>query len=128
MSAMKTAQANCRYPGCHALLTAPGSIRDGIGPRCKAKLRATAAVMETALAGLSEAQKARALALISSGSVVLTSRPGTYRVPSSDGETTYLVTTARCGCRGASYRHLCSHIGAVRCLEAVKAASRVRAA
>lgn len=125
MATTKTAQANCRYPGCHRLLTAPGSVRDAFGPRCKAKLRATAAVMETALAGLSEAQRTKALGLIRSGSVVLTSRPGTYRVPSSDGITTYLVNTAGCPCPA---RRLCYHVGAVRCLEAVTAASRKRAA
>lgn len=81
--------------------------------------------MESALEPLSEAQKARALALIGSGEVKPTSRPGTYSVPSSDGTTTYLVTANYCPCLS---RVICYHVGAVRAVSAVRASSMRRAA
>jgi len=98
---------------------------DGYGPRCRARLRAAQAVMEQALEGLSERQKDKALALISSVSVVLTSRPGTYSVPGSDTKVVYITTTASCTCPA---RVICKHMGAVRAIEAVRAASTRRAA
>lgn len=115
----------CRYPDCNRSLRSARSAAEGIGPRCKAKLRAAQAVMETALAGLSEAQKVKALALINSGEVKPANRPGWYSVPSSDGRTTYIVTSDFCPCPS---RVICKHIGAVRCVEAVRAASMRKAA
>jgi|GEM_PF-3347397 len=109
--------------GCGRTLRKPSP--DGYGRVCRAKLRKLAAVMESALEPLSEAQRAKAIALINSGKVSQTSRPGTYSVPSSDGTTTYLVTTAYCPCKA---RVICYHVGAVRCVEAVRASSMRRAA
>lgn len=116
--------ARCRK--CKRPLRVPSP--DDLGRVCRAKLRAAQAVMETALAGLSEAQKVKALALIGSGEVKPANRPGWYRVPSSDGVTTYLVSWSNCGCRAADFGNLCAHVGAVRCIEAVKANSMRRAA
>ncbi len=81
--------------------------------------------MESALEPLSEAQKVKALALIGSGEVKPANRPGWYRVPSSDGVTTYLTASDFCPCIA---RVVCAHMGAVRAIEAVRAASMRKAA
>ena len=104
--------------GCGRTLRKPSP--DGYGRRCRARLRKMAALIETAIEPLSTGQRIKALALINSGEVKPTSRPGTYSVPSSDGKTTYLTTTADCPCRA---RVICAHMGAVRAIEAVRASA-----
>jgi hypothetical protein len=115
----------CSAPDCGRPLRSAKSRVEKIGPRCKAKLAAKIAVMEGALAGLSRDQKAKALALIGSGEVKATNRPGRYRVPSSDKRTTYLTTTDWCPCRATV---VCAHMGAVRAIEAVRASATMRKA
>ena len=117
--------AHCRYPGCGRALRSAKSVAAGVGPVCAAKLAASRALMETALTGLSDGQKTKALALIGSGDVKATSRPGRYRVPSSDKRTTYLTSSDSCPCAA---RVTCAHMGAVRAIEAVRAASMRKAA
>ena len=119
---METTQQRCGK--CRHPLRNPSP--DGYGRTCRARLRATAAAMDEALTGLSPDQRKKALALISSGGVKATNRPGAYRVPSSrDRNVTYLVTADNCPCLA---RTLCYHQGSVRAVEAARAAMTRRAA
>jgi hypothetical protein len=125
---MTTKPVRCTAPDCGRILRSPKSVALGVGPRCKAKLNAARAVMEDALAGLSDAQKTRALALIGDRKVRPTSQRGQYAVTGSDDVTIYLTTVASCGCRAFACGRTCYHVGAVRCVAAARASLTRRAA
>jgi hypothetical protein len=116
--------ARCRK--CKRPLRNPSP--DGLGRVCRARLNAAKALMETALTGLSPASKTKALALISSGNVRPTGRPGRYSVPGSGKGVRYSTATDGCTCRAAAFGNLCAHVGSVRAIEAVRASLTRRAA
>lgn len=103
---------NCRRP-----LKTEASRTAGIGPRC--------AAVKAAEQGLTDRQRDKARQLIEDKAVIPTPRKGMYRIPASDGKTTYLCMPHACTCpwgrkagkalkAGDPPLHNCAHIGAVR--------------
>lgn len=81
---------------CHRTLRVARSVRDGYGRGCKARIRAAA--IAAAVKGFAQRQIDAARELIEDRALVATSRPGVYRVVSSDGERTYLAHSQTCTC------------------------------
>lgn len=91
--------ATCRR--CRATLRAPASVAAGIGPRC--------AAIEAAFGGLNDKQRDKALEVIADGGVARTSRPGVFRVVSSDGSSVHLCSlNGNCTCGWGLRRHTAS--------------------
>jgi hypothetical protein len=106
---------------CHRPLRAARSVRDGYGRGCKAILRAAA--LTAAVRGFTAAQIERARELIELRALVPTSRPGVFRVPSSDGNGTYLAHSQTCTCPSGLRRLTactCKHSLAARMILATR--------
>lgn len=110
-----TAEHTAKCGRCHRTLRAARSIADGYGRGCKARMRAAA--IAAAVKGFTEAQIERARELIELRALVATSRPGVFRVPSSDGTGSYLAHSDTCNCPSGLRRLTsctCKHSLAVR--------------
>jgi hypothetical protein len=96
---------------CKRVLTSAASRFAKIGPRC--------AAIEAATQGLKAEQAAKALELIADGGIAPV-RKGTYRVTSTDGESTYLTSVnGNCTCayglrRASGAAKTCYHAAAVK--------------
>jgi Family of unknown function (DUF6011) len=100
---------------CHRVLRSARSVREGYGPGCKAIMRAAA--IAAAVKGFAAAQVEKARELIEDRALVATSRPGVFRVVSSDGERSYLAHSETCNCPSGLRRLTactCKHSLAVR--------------
>jgi hypothetical protein len=104
---------------CHRTLRAATSVRDGYGRGCKAIMRAAA--LAAAVKGFAAKQVDAARELIEDRALIATSRPGVFRVVSSDGERSYLSHSQTCGCPSGLRRLTactCKHSLAVRIIMA----------
>jgi hypothetical protein len=103
---------------CGRKLTAVKSVADRYGKGCAAKIRRAA--RESALEGLNDAQRDKALEIVSDGGAVPSNREGVWHVTSGDGSQAYLTTgDGHCNCRWGLRRtsvdiKVCAHVGAVR--------------
>ena len=89
------------------------------GRVCAARIR-LAAITE-AVRGFAQAQVDKAREMIADGCFVPTSRPGVFRVVSSDGERTYLAHSDTCNCPSGLRRLFactCKHSLGVRLIMA----------
>ena len=89
------------------------------GRICAARIR-LAAITE-AVRGFAQAQVDKAREMIADGCFVPTSRPGVFRVVSSDGERTYLAHSDTCNCPSGLRRLFactCKHSLGVRLIMA----------
>jgi len=117
-----TAQEIIRCEECRRPLKTEASRAAKIGPRC--------AAIKAAAKDLSSRQRAKFRELLSDGAVIPTSRPGEFRLPSSDGSSTYRTTPRVCTCKwgrkaaGHPEMHGCIHRALVR----LKVRPQIRAA
>jgi hypothetical protein len=116
LASAEVKEVRCMRPGCSRKLTSLRSRDLGYGPVCARKIREAAKA--EARNGFTEDQQAKAAQLIADKGIVLTARPGTYRVVALDGSETHLVTahgcTCKCGLRG---KRPCYHILAARVMD-----------
>lgn len=127
-----TKTANCRR--CHALLTNPRSVRDGITTHCRnqearetaernarREAAVTAAVNAVDTTAFKDAQKVidKAIQLILDGAIIPTRFAGVYIANASDGVSTYLTDTVEdsCTCPAGSRIGRCNHKVAAAALE-----------
>lgn len=117
-NASETPASETRYLRCHRVLKAARSLANRYGKGCAAKIRQAA--RETALEGLNDAQRDKALEIVSDGGAVPSNREGVWHVTSGDGSQAYLTTgDGHCNCRWGLRRvsadtKVCAHVGAVR--------------
>jgi hypothetical protein len=114
----QTPAAEARCLRCGRKLTSAKSVAAKFGKGCAAKIRQAA--RETALEGLNEKQRDKALEIVADGGAVPSNREGVWHVTSGDGSQAYLTTRdGHCNCRWGLRRvsaetKVCAHVGAVR--------------
>jgi hypothetical protein len=117
-NAIQTAASEAHCLRCGRKLTSTKSIADKFGKGCAAKIRQAA--RETALEGLNDKQRDKALEIVSDGGAVPSNREGVWHVTSGDGSQAYLTTgDGHCNCKWGLRRvsadtKVCAHVGAVR--------------
>ena len=118
MEAIRTPAAETRCLRCHRVLKSARSVVAMLGRGCAAKIRQAA--RETALEGLNEKQRDKALEIVADGGAVPSNREGVWHVTSGDGSQAYLTTgDGHCTCKWGLRRvsaetKVCAHVGAVR--------------
>lgn len=100
-----TAATTTRCARCGRQLRDPRSVAAGVGPTCRKRITATAAVVITRT---TPAQLDKALDLIADAAITRTST-ATFTVISSNGRDRYTTTPASCTCPAGRHHRDCYH-------------------